>query len=185
MIGVRHRNNERLRTAALECQVEELLGEYQELCDALGAMKIGTCIEGQYTDEELVSKLEHEVSSDCSEILGKRRINGESALIVLELIMLRRNLHRPNKITVECATERDVEEAVWKGEVSTEILQKAGEMHQRWAAFEAESGRAIERPNTLKRCTRCGKVRMAGGGHARSFCDDGFKVGSKIPYTKR
>lgn len=188
MIGVRHRNNERLRIAALENEVQELIGENELLRKQLEDMKIsgGSCIATEHSQSQPEEDNEYEVSSECGKILGTRKMSGESALVVLSMIMLRRNLHRSNKLTVECATRRSLEDAVGtaSGSAGATTLCKAAEMHERWVAFETDSGRVSERSNTLKRCTRCGKARTAGEGHARSFCDDGFKVGSKIPYIR-
>lgn len=46
----------------------------------------------------------------------------------------------------------------------------------------SEGGRGKKRGDGAKRCSRCHKYKIAGSGHGRSQCDDGYGISSVVPY---
>jgi len=125
------------------------------------------------------------VSADSARIIGSGNITADSALLLLELIALRRNfvpVHRyegtsPNS-ALFCPGYLEIEKTVKGSPWNSNNI----EWHAMWADHEANStaGEAIE--SLSKKCTRCGKPRKAGSGHPRSSCDDGFRIASAVPY---
>jgi len=133
--------------------------------------------------------------SNISNILGCKSISGEAALLLLELIALRRNLAVERQLddlnaTLECPQALDIERAI---HTRIRIRKRRNlpnsnvnviEMHARWAHYEANSMMTEEKEIAHRRCSRCAKLRAAGSGHPRSSCDDGLGVGSMIPYSE-
>jgi len=117
---------------------------------------------------------------DSRKILRVDNVSPKSVLALIELIALRRNLisnTQHSSILIECPPQSCIEKAIQAGDSSDLRMLK---MHERWSEYEKyHSVSKFLLPIEEKRCTRCKKIR---NGHARSICDDGFKVGSLIAY---
>lgn len=195
IVGLRHRENEKLRKESLELDLTQLQNENDMLAFRIRqARRMNHMYTFTSTNNGNITSVkqpdQHQLGSELRTILGSTTIQGETAMLILELVALRRNLVPTNAhaayndatvTTLECPEPRLIENAVKVRTWTAESI----EMNARWADYEANSI-VMEEKEKLekKRCTRCGKARSAGSGHPRSSCDDGFRVASAIPYSE-
>ncbi len=184
IVGHRHRANERERTELLTRETEQLQAEIDQLL-----CRIPNNIPQPITTPKL-----HSLSPSSAAVLDSDRISGATALLLLEMVALRRNIYdAASAVSLECPEVHQVNDAVehcvkvaelegnspnW----STHMLQNAAWLHMQWARHESNCAMVEDKPRREKNCSRCGKSRTAGSGHPRSTCDDGFKVSSLIEY---
>ncbi len=168
LVGLKHRAAEQKKSASLAGQVDRLRAENERLQQLVEAPQINVSV-GQRVDER------------TARIIGTNRISGECALVLLELIAIRRNLDRPAMV-LECPTKSQVDDAVSMITEQAKFLELRW-IHERWARHEVGFVRGYEEAGRWdKKCRRCGRIKVAGSGHARSFCDDGMCIDSGIPY---
>lgn len=186
LVGHRHRVTQREQIQQLGKDVSRLQLEIEEQTKQLTMKKHQMERENQYhggdgddDDDEY-----YDLSIPTSILLKNTRTTGSLALLLLELIAMRRNLLYVNDAinlwTLECPDEMDVMQVVSNRKSKT--MFQLAMLHEGWASHEAKLFYEEDKIVIEKRCTRCGKARVAGSGHPRSNCDDGFKVGSMIEY---
>lgn len=185
LVGLRHRENEKIRTVQLELDITALQQENDILAYRIQEARCNPHILDVLRSKERSDSIS--ISTDSSRIIGSGNITGDSALLLLELIALRRNivpLHRyegmsPNS-ALYCPDYLEVENAVQGQLWNPHNIER----HAMWADHEANSTTEEGKERLSKKCTRCGKIRMAGSGHPRSSCDDGFRIASAVPYRE-
>lgn len=186
IVGLRHRGNEIIRKEQLEMDISAYKQENEVLLRKIEEEKLRSRTSPISMIESSMENLR--ISNPSSNILGRSRISGESALLLLEVIALRRNLVQfrlyPSsspKSVLNCPEATDIEQAIRCRTWNSRFIQ----IHARWAQEETRSMLTEEKEESVKICVRCKKLRKAGNRHPRSRCDDGFKVGSKIPYRDK
>lgn len=149
------------------------------------------------------------LSANSASLLGTHMLDGPTALALLELTVLRRNLGvigivrdrvPPPAAALDFLFRRAM--VTWTstgGSLYASMqLVKLDRLCSRW--HDAEIARDIKtaRDDSVRtvlynrlydqgeldprRCTRCKKLKLAGSGHGRSSCDDGVYIALAIPY---
>jgi len=196
IVGLRHRENEKLRKQTLELDLTQLQDENDMLAYRIREARRATLninipkstSTSNSNNSEIVVHVLHQLRPMLRDILGTTSLSGETAMLLLELVALRRNLTRAqyqqdvntSTSSLECPEYAHIESAVHGRAWTPESI----ECHAMWADYEANSMATEEKEKLEKRCTRCAKLRSAGSGHPRSSCDDGFRVASAIPYSE-
>ena len=174
LVGHRHRVTQREQTCQLSKDIERL-----QRCITQAELLLDDfhCDEIPQRTEEL-----YEFSNATAELLHCHTTTGVAALVLLELLALRRNLFvdASNVIALECPSEQMIEQVLQGKNFGT--LRSVLTLHENWANYEVTLFYDDDKQIQQKHCTRCGKSRTAGSGHPRSTCDDGIKVGSMIQY---
>lgn len=147
----------------------------------------------------------HALGARAAAVLGTRELDGTTALALLELTALRRNLTGGVASRERAPPPSPALDNVFRTAAARYSAENSAPAHaaarlatldalrERWDGAEAlrdaideavedEEDARARRGLGPRRCTRCKKVKLAGSGHGRSSCDDGVSVALDIPY---
>lgn len=184
IVGHRHRANERERTVSLNREI----GLLRDEIDLLKCR-----IPNKISLPEITPTL-HRLSLHSADVLGADCISGATALLLLEIIALRRNIYDASSaMSLECpeayhvndAVEHCVKVAELEGNNSPcwtiHMLHTAARLHERWAGHESICARVQDKPRR-ENCSGCRKFCTSGSGHQGCTLDDRNIIGSLIEY---